>query len=45
VKWGTRYPPSYVNKLYASIKRNTSWDITFYCFTDDGAGLNENIKV
>lgn len=34
-----------MNKLYASIKRNTSWEITFYCFTDDGAGLNENIKI
>ena len=45
VKWGTRYGPDYVNKLYAGILRNTSWDVVFYCFTDDGKGLHENIKV
>lgn len=40
VKWGSRYPADYVNKLYAGIKRNTTWDITFYCFTQDPTGLN-----
>lgn len=39
VKWGTRYPASYVNKLYAGIKRNTSWEFDFYCFTEDPSGL------
>lgn len=45
VKWGTRYNADYVNKLYAGIKRNTSWKITFYCFTDDEKDLHEDIKV
>lgn len=45
VKWGTRYNADYVNKLYAGILRNTTWKITFYCFTDDGSGLHPDIKV
>lgn len=45
VKWGTRYNADYVNKLYAGILRNTTWKITFYCFTDDGTGLHPDIKV
>lgn len=45
LKWGTLYSASDVNKLYASIKRNTSYDIDFYCFTENADGLNENIII
>lgn len=45
VKWGTRYPASYVNKLYAGVKRNTTWEFDFYCFTEDSNGLHPDIKV
>lgn len=45
IKWGTIYSPDYVNRLYSMIKRNTSYDINFYCFTDDGSNLNEDIVV
>jgi hypothetical protein len=45
VKWGARYNADYVNKLYAGILKNTTWKITFYCFTDDGNGLHPDIKV
>ena len=45
MKWGTRYDAEYVNKLHAGIMRNTTWKITFYCFTDDGKGLHPDIKV
>ena len=45
VKWGTRYDAEYLNKLYAGVMRNTTWKVTFYCFTDDGAGLHPDIKV
>ena len=33
-----------MNKLYSSIKRNTTWKITFYCFTDNPDGLHPDIK-
>ena len=45
VKWGSRYGADYVNKIYSGVKRNTTWKFTFYCFTDDGTGLNPDIKV
>ena len=45
MKWGERYPAHYVNKLYASIKRNTTWNIEFYCFTDDPKDLYPEIKI
>jgi hypothetical protein len=45
VKWGARYNADYVNKLYAGILKNTTWKITFYCFTDDGKDLHPDIKI
>ena len=45
IKWGTVYDPEYVNKLYSMIKRNTSYSINFYCFTEDPNGLNEDIII
>jgi hypothetical protein len=44
VKWGTRYPSTYVNKLYAGIKRHTTWQFDFYCFTEDPSNLHSEIK-
>lgn len=43
IKWGTIYSADDVNKLYAGIRRNTSRDFNFYCFTDNKAGLDANI--
>ena len=37
------YDAEYVNKLSNMIKRNTSYEIDFFCFTDDTKGLNEDI--
>lgn len=45
IKWGTRYPPKYVNTLYSMIKRNTSYEIDFYCFTEDSSGLDKDIII
>lgn len=45
IKWGVVYNDGYVNKLYNMIKRNTSYDVNFYCFTDNNEGFNENIIV
>lgn len=43
IKWGTEYSEEDVNKLYHSVKRNTSYDIDFYCFTDNPKGLDPAI--
>lgn len=39
VKFGDKYPSSYVNKLYDEVGGN------FYCYTDDPLDLNPNIKI
>ena len=45
IKWGRWYPCEDVNKLCRSIKRNTSYDIDFYCFTDYSDGLDKDIII
>lgn len=45
LKVGDKYGPDYVNNLYNSIKRNTSVEFNFYCYTEDPTGLNENIRI
>ncbi len=36
IRWGAKYPPEYVNKLYAMVARNLSAPFRFVCFTDSG---------
>lgn len=43
IKWGNKYTPDDINKLCAAIRRNTSYDIRFYCFTEKADGLGEDI--
>jgi len=45
IKWGTGYPAEDVNKLCSMIKRHTSFDIDFYCFTEIAEGLSPDIIV
>jgi len=42
-RWGTRYGPDYVNRLYAMVKRHLSNPYSFHCITDTNAGLDEGI--
>lgn len=44
MKWGTRYGPEYVNRLYRGVRRQTTGDIRFICFTDDSAGFLSEIE-
>ena len=39
LKWGNKYGPEYVNRLYNSIKKTYGGPFEFYCFTDDASGL------
>lgn len=45
LKWGTKYGPEYVNRLYANLKNAYSGDFNFYCFTDDATNINSNIII
>ena len=43
MKWGTKYGPEYVNRLYAMVRRHLSGDFNFVCLTD--GGVHDNLGV
>ena len=45
LKVGSKYGPEYVNRLYGSMRRNSTVDFNFYCYTDDKNGLHPDINV
>jgi len=44
MKWGDKFPPTYVNRLYAMVKRNLALDFRFVCFTDNKIGIKKEIE-
>ena len=45
IKWGTKFPPYYVNRLYAGAKRHIDGPFRFVCFTEHAEGINENVEI
>lgn len=45
LKWGKKYGPEYVNRLYRSLLNIYSGEFDFYCFTDNPNGLENNINI
>ncbi|MEM1099419.1 MAG: glycosyl transferase [Planctomycetota bacterium] len=45
LKWGSRYSPDYVNRLRRGVTRHLKRPHRFVCFTDDSAGLDQDIEV
>jgi hypothetical protein len=45
LKWGSKYGPEYVNRLYAGIKRNTNLEFKFWCFTDNSNGIRSEVNI
>lgn len=45
LKWGDKYSPDYVNKLYNMVTRNTTVEHQFVCFTENPAGIDKNIHI
>ena len=43
LKWGTAYPPFYVNRLYAGVRRHMKRPFRFICFTNEPDGLDAGI--
>ena len=43
MKWGVKYGPEYVNKLFNMVKRNTTVPFNFVCYTDNPDGLLDKI--
>jgi hypothetical protein len=44
MKWGSKYGPEYVNRLYAMVRRHLRGDFSFVCLTDDGAGVRPEVR-
>lgn len=44
LKWGTKYPASYVNRLYHMVNRNLTRPFRFHCLTEDAEGLEPGIE-
>lgn len=44
MKWGTRYGPDYVNRLYGMVARNTTPPFRFICMTDDPTGIDAAVE-
>lgn len=44
VKWGTKYPSYYVNRLYSGVARNLAQPFRFFCMTDDTVGIDSVVE-
>lgn len=43
IRWGNKYGPDFVNKLYAMVARNITPPFTFTCFTDSAEGVRPEV--
>ena len=44
MKWGTKYGPEYVNRLYGMVRRHLRGDFRFVCLTDSNAGIRDEVE-
>lgn len=44
LKYGNKYGPEYVNKLYSMVSRNLTLEHEFVCFTENTKGIDRSIK-
>ena len=44
MKWGTKYGPEYINRLYAMVRRHLRGDFRFVCLTDRSDGIRAEVQ-
>jgi hypothetical protein len=44
MKWGTKYGPEYVDRLYGMVRRHLRGDFGFVCLTDDARGIRAEVR-
>ncbi len=44
MKWGTKYGPEYVDRLYGMVRRHLSGPLRFVCLTDDATGVRPEVE-
>ncbi len=45
IKWGTKYPGHYVNRLYRGVSRHLKSSFRFVCLTDDSSGIDPGVEI
>ena len=45
MKWGDKYGPDYVNRLYGMVARNLTLPFRFICFTEKGEGVRSEVEI
>ena len=45
IKWGNKFEPNYPNLIHRMAKRHMPCEFDSYCMTDDGTGLDSDIKI
>lgn len=43
IKWGTKYGPEYVNRLFTMVRRHLSGPFHFVCLTDNAEGIDAGV--
>lgn len=44
IHWGTKYGPTYINRLYSMVQRNITPPFRFVCFCDNDEGVREEVE-
>ena len=44
MKWGSKYGPEYVNRLYAMVRRHLTGEFRMVCLTDDAGGIRPEVQ-
>ena len=45
IKWGTKFQPDYPNLIHRMAKRWMPCEFNSYCMTDNGDGLDDDIRI
>jgi len=45
IKWGKKFPPYYVNRLFAGVKRGMKRPFRFICFTEHAEGIRDEVEI
>lgn len=45
MKWGTKFGPQYVNRLYKMVEKKLTLKHRFICFTDDATGIDAGVEI
>lgn len=45
IKWGTKFPAYYVNRLYAGVEKHLDRPFRFFCMTDDATDIREEVEI